>query len=230
MEKIDKIFVINLDRREDRLEEFFKICPISKNNISRFKAIDGQELKINNEIQSLFNDNRFGWLRGKIGCALSHYQIWTENQDKNNIIIFEDDIQFINNFKKNWKEIKDNLPKDFDLIPLNMEYYIEDYKVSKKRNRKEIFGNKVEDHNKSFLKIKEDISSLGNFGTCSYLISKSGINKLLERAKNDGIKEEIDNFINQTKNLNVYLPKNYLITHSSFGGTDVTFYSDKSLI
>lgn len=230
MEKINKILLINLDKREDRLDEFYKNCPLSKSNITRFSAINGQELKTNEEIHSLFKENNFGWLRGKIGCALSHYTIWKENKELDNVVVLEDDILFVNNFKKLWKEMKDDLPKDYDIIPLNMEYYIEDFKVSKKRNRSEVFINKVSEYNKSFLKVNKEISSLGNFGTCSYLISKNGMNKLLQKAKTDGIKDEVDNFINHTTDLVVYLPKKYLITHSSFGGTDVTFYGDKSLL
>jgi len=231
MERIDKIFLINLDRREDRLDEFNKIFPYSKSHFERFSAVDGQELKIDDEISKLFQDNNFNWLRGKIGCALSHYRIWKiglQNGYKN-MVVLEDDILFDKNFKKLWKEMKDDLPDNYDIIPINMEYYIEDFKVSGKKTRKEVFKDKIIEYNKNFFKVKGKIYEIGNFGTCGYIISKKGMEKLVNKAEKEGIKDEVDNFINYT-DLEVYLPKKYLITHSSFGGTDVTFHGDLSLI
>jgi GR25 family glycosyltransferase involved in LPS biosynthesis len=227
MEKIDQIYLINLDRREDRLEYFLKKFPYSKSNFQRFPAIDGQTLKITEEISKLFKNNNFNWLRGKIGCAYSHYLIWKNAllNNKKNIFILEDDIDFISNFKKIWKEIYLFLPQDFDIIPMNMEYYIEDFKVSGKRNRKDVFGDKIFDYNKGFYKVKGKIYEIGNFGTCGYLISTKGIQKLLEKAEKEGIRDEADNFINHSE-LEVYLPKKWMLTHNSLGGTDVTFHGD----
>jgi GR25 family glycosyltransferase involved in LPS biosynthesis len=229
MEKVDKIFLINLDRREDRLDEFMKKYPIAKNSLTRYSAADGQKLKMTESIKHLFRNNKFNWLGGKIGCALSHYNIWVENKENNIIVVLEDDIEFVSNFKKLWREMYKDLPKDFDYIPLNMEYYIEEYKVSGKKNRKDVFGQKISEYNKSFYKVNDTINSIGNFGTCGYIISKNGIKKLLDKVESEGFINEVDIFINNTE-LNVYLPKKYLITHNSFGGTDVSFYGDKSII
>ena len=66
----------------------------------RFDAIVGQnvyhQLKINNK----FNTHKFNFKQ--IGCWQSHYKIW-EKMVENNIdklLIFEDDCQFVNGFKK----------------------------------------------------------------------------------------------------------------------------------
>ncbi|MHB1774287.1 MAG: glycosyltransferase family 25 protein, partial [Acidimicrobiales bacterium] len=86
------IFVINLLRRKDRLEEFKERCPLSGYNI--FEAIDGKDIidkKINltTEEEKINCENFY-----ENGCFISHYRIWKlfqEKSCKDYCLIYEDD-------------------------------------------------------------------------------------------------------------------------------------------
>lgn len=116
----DKVFVINLDRSPDRLENISKHLK-SKNIIwSRFPAIDGQNIS-NSDIE-----NEVGFLcrkfcsKSMIGCALSHKNIWKvalqQNLDK--VLIMEDDIEFTDNYSQILQDAWKQLPNDWDILLL----------------------------------------------------------------------------------------------------------------
>ena len=77
--RVDKIFCINLDKRPDRwkvaLSEFNKVGLGS--HVERYSAIEHEE--------------------GCIGCALSHYNIIKKAKEEGykNVLIFEDDVEFL---------------------------------------------------------------------------------------------------------------------------------------
>lgn len=80
MDKIDKIYYINLERRFDRkehIENEFEKMKISSDKICRFNAIEHEQ--------------------GCIGCGLSHIGVLDDaiKNDYQNIIIFEDDFEFL---------------------------------------------------------------------------------------------------------------------------------------
>ena len=104
MKNIDKIYVINLKRRPDRLELFKKKLPFDPNLVETFEGIDGSTLQVTDDIISLFKHNYFNFKRGVIGCALSHYYLWkkiSESEHKN-VLIFEDDVFFSKDFLNLW--------------------------------------------------------------------------------------------------------------------------------
>lgn len=81
MQSIDKIFVINLDKRTDRMEEFlneFKKINIDISNLERFSAIYKPENPC-------------------VGCTLSHLEVIKIAKERSykNIIVFEDDFEFL---------------------------------------------------------------------------------------------------------------------------------------
>ena len=96
-------FVINLDRREDRFNNFVKRCPMRTTRVS---AVDGSNLK----------DGR-GILPGELGCALSHMKVWTRVVDEglSHAMIFEDDSMFSTSFDCCVKETLRCLPHNFHL-------------------------------------------------------------------------------------------------------------------
>ena len=103
MEKyFDKIYCINLNRREDRwnetLEELKKWG--LSDSVSRYSAIDGNTL--NND--TVINN-------GELGILTTHINIITEAKENNynNILILEDDIEFT-------KEIE-NIDEYMSLVP-----------------------------------------------------------------------------------------------------------------
>ena len=104
---IQKIFVVNLNRRIDRLKHFKSRYNFNI-KLNRIEAVDGRDLNID----ELFKNNIIGEYgynslknyrkshhelthNGSVGCYLSHYNIWKSIYDKDkrsrNYIIFEDD-------------------------------------------------------------------------------------------------------------------------------------------
>lgn len=75
---IDKIFVINLDRRTDRLSKISDALKRLDLPYERFKAIEG----------------------GIKGCAMSHYGVieLAKNRGYKNILVLEDDAIFVEDF------------------------------------------------------------------------------------------------------------------------------------
>jgi collagen beta-1,O-galactosyltransferase len=105
----DKIYIINLKRREDRRQRIESTLNDMNINYEIFEAIDAQNIDLN-YIKSLgikiipnykdpYSDRSMNY--GEIGCFLSHYFIWKETVEKklNKIIILEDDARFELNFK-----------------------------------------------------------------------------------------------------------------------------------
>lgn len=102
-----KSFVINLERRTDKLLKFKQSCPIE--NITIVKAFDKLNIKTNNILSYTYNEKqydiniseKFNLLSdGAIGCFISHVNIWKHIIDNNleYALIMEDDTIFCDDF------------------------------------------------------------------------------------------------------------------------------------
>ena len=106
------IKIVNLERRPDRKADVENKLIKSGYNNEEYeinKAVDGKQLEPTQELYNLFKDNN---RRGVIGCALSHYYLWKqllEDNDLDYYVILEDDIEIVDNFK-------DVLAKNIDEI------------------------------------------------------------------------------------------------------------------
>lgn len=104
----DKVYCINLDRRPDRWEKSIK--EFEKHNIEaeRFTAQDGQLLNID-------FDKPY---KGELGGTISHLNVIKEAKRLNlkNVLILEDDVEFINDFNKVFKEKYNYIPNDWDSL------------------------------------------------------------------------------------------------------------------
>jgi GR25 family glycosyltransferase involved in LPS biosynthesis len=106
----DKVYLINLDRRPDRLDNFQK--QVEKYNLGeyeRISAVDGNKLNLNN-YKSILKP-------GEIGVILTNFLIIKSAQEKNfkKILIIEDDCEFTEEIN-NWEEYLNSVPKDWDMI------------------------------------------------------------------------------------------------------------------
>jgi GR25 family glycosyltransferase involved in LPS biosynthesis len=88
MNKISKIYFINLDRRPDRYEHFLKECNKSNidfNKIIRYKALDGNKYIFSDEEKKLFRNVDYrtqDYAKKIMGNQLSHYYILKEMIEK----------------------------------------------------------------------------------------------------------------------------------------------------
>lgn len=117
---IKKIFVINLDRRPDRLETFYKNIPFDASLVERISAIDGNSLRLNYP-KRLFKLN-------ELGCLLSHKIalkkiIDDETIEENDFfIIFEDDVKFSDKFSKSFPFLFENLKNKKEIKFFNKKF------------------------------------------------------------------------------------------------------------
>ena len=120
LKNIDDCYVINLDRRKDRLEKLLATTPELNNRLQRIPAVDGKTLQLTPAIARLFRPHDFGWKKPVMGCALSHLGVWwqlaNERDDINSYLILEDDVKFAPDWEKRWKEAAESLPEGWDVI------------------------------------------------------------------------------------------------------------------
>ena len=92
---IDQIWLINLDRRPDRLERFMQRHPEMSGRLNRLSAYDGQSLELTPALARLFAPNNFEWHKPTMGCAMSHLALWYklagEADENASYLILEDD-------------------------------------------------------------------------------------------------------------------------------------------
>jgi GR25 family glycosyltransferase involved in LPS biosynthesis len=99
-EYFDKVVVINLDRRKDRLEKVDAQLQELGITYERFSAIDAKALDID-PIQA---------------CKQSHIQVLEESVGKT--LILEDDAYFMEGFNERFTEFIELLPKDWHIFYL----------------------------------------------------------------------------------------------------------------
>jgi GR25 family glycosyltransferase involved in LPS biosynthesis len=97
----DKVIVINLDRRTDRME---KLAPqLEKLDIQykRFSAVDGKKLDLDPIVAGL----------------RSHLQVMKQIAGQK-VLILEDDAQFVEDFNEKFEKVMQTLPEDWDIFYL----------------------------------------------------------------------------------------------------------------
>ena len=119
---IEDAFVINLDRREDRMEAFWSVHPELVERVNRVSAYDGRSLTLTPELRSLFKPNDFFWKKSVMGCALSHLSLWwklvNEHPDIHNYLIFEDDAKLSVGWEETLSKSMAHIPEDYDVLYL----------------------------------------------------------------------------------------------------------------
>ena len=206
-----KTFVVNLNRRKDRLEKFQKISPLK---CERFDAVDGKLLKPNIYLQRIFENNNYNMRDGIVGCALSHIKLAINcvNSKVDTFCILEDDVTFVHDFLRKFKHVLNNLPPDWDMIYLG-------HILSKNFSYTEM--------TKKDLPILEKWSkgrslrmSLG--GTHAYMINKKGSEKLLEFINKNGMTNAIDTVQQKSiGELNVYYCNPRIVLSNHLDDTDI---------
>jgi GR25 family glycosyltransferase involved in LPS biosynthesis len=101
-EVFEKVIVINLAKRPDRMAQIKAQLDAHKITFERFEAIDGQELGIT----------------GVAACALSHRAVIEKYKDCQSLFIFEDDAELHLNFEQLWDAFIANLPDDWQMVYL----------------------------------------------------------------------------------------------------------------
>lgn len=208
-------YLINLERRPDRLERFMKTYEASDMNnikLKRISAVDGTDLEIGRvplsdlargELKQIettgFRSKHYQLTRGAIGCYLSHVKIWrdiVENKHRAGLI-FEDDVNVPKVFRNKIHSSMKHIPDDWDIV---------------------LFGYhcKTCDNIKDYRRVKRFIL-LHN-----YAISYTGVVKILKSNSLFPISQQIDSLLSELSFdiLNIYAVKNPII-HQNGSRTDI---------
>jgi len=223
-------FVINLERRTDRLEKF---CEINKDKIHvmRAKAIDGRLLEFKEQIS--INDTpiiskeltqRFIGLKiGEIGCFLSHYFLWKKIASlEEPCIIFEDDTVLNDDFNQKLKfMIEKGLPSNFELLYLGIwQDYENDYFYRNyiKNNKQLLVNNHFYPFNSN-----NNLEG-GDFYAYAYIISPETCKTLCKHIEETNYKlQALDHFLCRCDNKYVcfYKDDEPFLCHAPQGDSDI---------
>ena len=99
----DAVYVINLDRRTDRMEKLDSQLKDLGIKYERVSAVDGKELGI----------------KPQTAGKLSHQKV-IANLNGQKALILEDDAYFVDNFQEKFDEVMDYLPEDWDVFYLGV--------------------------------------------------------------------------------------------------------------
>lgn len=131
MDKLDKIYYINLARRADRREHFEVQCKIEDiplNKVQRFEAIDGLTYEFSTEELKMFLRCDYlyqPFFKKIMGNQLSHYSILKEMiaNHYEYIIILQDDVIFKPGFNQRIEKVLTSLPDDAEIVNIGLHKY-----------------------------------------------------------------------------------------------------------
>lgn len=181
-------FIINLKRRPDRLKQFIikNHDILSPLKYKVFEAIDGKELKPFPKHLKLFETGDYNYRKGIMGCALSHISLWRNfvvKEDLDCILVLEDDVELCENFLEKLIQAMKRVPENnWDILFLGHFLYPNLRNKGERSNELPIV--------QQWDKEKCMKNSMG--GTIGYLISKSGVIKMLNHIKDNGMYNAID--------------------------------------
>ena len=209
---LQEAYVINLERRKDRLQRFNTLHPSLRNRVYVWNAVDGKNITLSEKIVDCFRNNTFGWKKSIMGCTLSHLGIWEKlanDTRSENYLVLEDDVKFQAGWEQKWAEASHHIPKDADVLflggvlPPNLVGLptvtepVNSYFARIKKNT--LFG---EPERRYF-----------HFCTYSYVLTKQGAQKLVNLVKQKGIYMNVDHMIvNHGEYLNIYFTTPLLST------------------
>jgi GR25 family glycosyltransferase involved in LPS biosynthesis len=105
-EFFEKSYCINLDRRADRWEETQLIFDKHGIICDRFSAKDGREIPLPAPFQF------------ELGGSISHLNVIKKAKELNlkNVLIFEDDVDVVDNLQDEFERILPQIPEDWDML------------------------------------------------------------------------------------------------------------------
>ncbi|XP_012883834.1 PREDICTED: procollagen galactosyltransferase 1 [Dipodomys ordii] len=170
----DEVFLINLQRRQDRRTRMLRALEEQEIACRLVDAVDGKAMNTS-QVEALgiqmlpgYRDPYHGrpLTKGELGCFLSHYGIWKEVVDRGlqKSLVFEDDLRFEIFFKRRLMNLMEDVEReglDWDLIY-----------VGRKRMQ-------VEHPEKAVPRVRNLVEADYSYWTLGYALSLRGARKLL---------------------------------------------------
>ena len=128
-DSFEKVFVINLARRPDRLNTFYERLPIDWpfRAPERFDAIDGSRTPF----PRWWKEKQGAW-----GCYKTHLRLLEEclNRDIQSVLIMEDDAICCDGFLQKTRSFFENLPDDWNFVYLGGQHLQETVRLPREIN------------------------------------------------------------------------------------------------
>ncbi|KAM8793865.1 procollagen galactosyltransferase 1 [Eudromia elegans] len=170
----DEVFMINLERRQDRRERMLRTLHEQQIQCKVVEAVDGRAMNAS-AVAALgirmlpgYRDPYHGrpLTKGELGCFLSHYKVWQEIVERGlqKSVVFEDDLRFEIFFKRRLMNLMQDLEQeglDWDLIY-----------IGRKRMQ-------VEHPEESVPRVRNLVVADYSYWTLAYAVSLRGARKLL---------------------------------------------------
>jgi len=181
-------YVINLDRRPERLQSFE--YELSKSDLSndyfRVQAVDGANVDLNAESLSVsarddlieveklgYRNKHYQLTKGAIGCYKSHIRVWKQIMSDPNIdvaLVFEDDTKVPHDLQQLINTKMNHAPPDWDIVLLGLSC-----------------------HSCSGISENKDFLKVNRFWlTHAYLINRNAIQKIFDAEILYPITQQID--------------------------------------
>ena len=130
------VYVINLDRNKDRLDNFIEqyiVSDLKQVQFNRMRAIDGKKIRIEDYVSqtalreildaetSGYRTKHYQLSRGGVGCYLSHQGLYKKIADQNKpyALIFEDDVDIDPMILEKTNTAMASIPEDWDIVLLS---------------------------------------------------------------------------------------------------------------
>ena len=214
----DAVYLINLDKRPDRLEEFN--TAYEKSNIpipfTRISAVNGKNIELDNEmlltnlardeineyINTGYRTKHYQLTKGAIGCYLSHVNTWEKilKDNREIALIFEDDTTLPSNIQTVLNNRMKAAPPDWDIMLLG-----------------------VQCHTCKGLETRPGFVKVERFWlTHAYMIKKRGIEKIFKSGTIFPISQQIDSYLSELSNhVNIYALNPSVCNQKNNLGTDI---------
>jgi GR25 family glycosyltransferase involved in LPS biosynthesis len=123
----DKIFVINLERRPDRLEEFRQKADKIGFDFEVFSAVDGKKIDedfVYNGKQIKITPNQFyfggfdNYAKSQLGCLISHLGVLKLAKERGykRFLVLEDDCDFTEDFVTKFSKFCEEFDREWDMF------------------------------------------------------------------------------------------------------------------
>ena len=179
-------YVINLERRFDRLQSFFEQNKNENIPIQIFSAFDGKSMNPSHKIQKAFKSGDYNYRRGIVGCAMSHIYLWKkflQEQTQSYMIVLEDDAKLTKDFRNKLMYLINKYKNQFEIMFLHYNPYPQ--------------YNNINLYLKTKIPIAEEWSversMKENMGsTACYIISRDGARNMLKHVEKYGMYNAVD--------------------------------------
>lgn len=120
----DKIYVINLKRREDRLLKFDRLSKKYNFYYEIFEALDKKNIDNDFTYNNIKITEPYGdyyYFSGQVGCLISHLEILKKCKAENvaKALIFEDDVNFCEGFENKLRDFMNSINQNWQFLYLS---------------------------------------------------------------------------------------------------------------